>query len=162
MYWCQCSGSIAAPFKTSMMSSPAMNCHEKNLSLVTRPRKANYTFVHWGPGKNSYPENEHITKFSWNPLFVLIMEVLVALCCCVFSSAIASSHECHWYSPLQLYWCWRDLICVLYSMRQENGEHMIHFKLRSKLPFNICVMIDVVNLLCQDHEIELDSASPSS
>ena len=91
------------------------------------------------------------------------MGVLVALCCCVFSSAIASSHECHWYSPLQLYWCWRDLICVfLYSKRQDDGEHVIYFKLRSKLPFSICVTVEVVDLLCQDYEIELDSALPSS
>ena len=62
MYWCQCSGSIAAPFKTSMMSSPARNCHEKKnlktwhssnvqegiLCVRIVPCCPHYiTFVHW-------------------------------------------------------------------------------------------------------------------
>ena len=47
-------------------------------------------------------------------------------------------------------------------MRQEDGEHMYDpFQVKIKT-FNICVMKEVVVLLCQDHEIELDPASPSS
>ena len=55
-----------------------------------------------------------------------------------------------------------EILFVYYIPLDRRVANMLHFELRSKLPFNICVMIEVVDLLCQDHEIKLHSASPSS
>ena len=51
-------------------------------------------------------------------------------------------------------------LCIIFH---ETGGWQTYDPFQVKIKtFNICVMKEVVDLLCQDHEIELDSASPSS